>query len=521
MNGAILAVGLIVQLALLARHLTVAQLEHYGAGSVVRSVARWYSVLPWNDVAFVASMLLAAAGTLGGSGDDWPGLAGVLGIVGLLGLGALPLPLGLRGVEWRATYTRRMRVLGLVGLLITAVVNVGVLLGFGLSPLAMWLPAALSPLLVDLALLLLRPLDERTAHRYAKAAADALRRVGPRVVAITGSYGKTTTKQYLASLLSGVTSTVASPASFNNRAGLSRAVSERLEPGTEVFVAEMGTYGPGEIAELCRYFPPDVSVITAIGPVHLERMRTIEQIVTAKSEILREGAPAVLNVDHPELAALADRWTGSRVIRVATAGPDGAPQRADVVVRPIAGGFEITADGTVHRAEHPAPDTLDAGNLACAVGAILALGLDLPAALRNVGRIERPANRRTSATVAGGYTVLDDTFNSNPAGARRAVADLTRLGGAGRKVLVTPGMVELGPRQGRENEDWIADSGAHVDELIVVGHTNRSALRRGAKSAGLVVRYVARRADATVVLRSELRPGDAVLYENDLPVHYP
>jgi hypothetical protein len=144
------------------------------------------------------------------------------------------------------------------------------------------------------------------------------------VVAVTGSYGKTSTKGHIAHLVRPDRTVVATPASFNNRAGLARAVNEHLADGTEVFVAEMGTYGPGEIAELCRWCPPDISVITAIGPVHLERFGSEDRIVEAKSEILRAGDDVVLAVDDPRLAALAERGgrRGKRVLRCSV-GPTG------------------------------------------------------------------------------------------------------------------------------------------------------------------------------------------------------
>jgi UDP-N-acetylmuramoyl-tripeptide--D-alanyl-D-alanine ligase len=137
------------------------------------------------------------------------------------------------------------------------------------------------------------------------------------VIAITGSYGKTSTKLYTAHLLSGCFRTQASPASFNNRAGLSRAINEQLLDSTEIFVAEMGTYGQGEIREMCSWMKPKISAITAIGPVHLERMKSEERILQAKSEITETASTVVLQVDDPRLGELARHLenNGKRVIR--------------------------------------------------------------------------------------------------------------------------------------------------------------------------------------------------------------
>ena len=143
------------------------------------------------------------------------------------------------------------------------------------------------------------------------------------MVAITGSYGKTTTKGYVAHLVGGTLSVVPSPKSFNNQTGLAKAINENLVPGTDVFVAEMGTYGPGEIAEMCAWIRPDIAVITSIGPVHLERMGTEQRIAAAKSEILQDAGVMVLNVDSPWLAAIADREAGRRARSCAARSADG------------------------------------------------------------------------------------------------------------------------------------------------------------------------------------------------------
>ena len=116
--------------------------------------------------------------------------------------------------------------------------------------------AVATPVLVDLACAVTGPFERLAVGTYVRRARERLREVAPTVVAITGSYGKTGTKGYVAHLVAGTKTVVASPASFNNRAGLARAVNENLVDGTEVFVAEMGTYGPGEIAELCSWLRP-------------------------------------------------------------------------------------------------------------------------------------------------------------------------------------------------------------------------------------------------------------------------
>jgi UDP-N-acetylmuramoyl-tripeptide--D-alanyl-D-alanine ligase len=364
--------------------------------------------------------------------------------------------------------------------------------------------------MVDLALLPLGPIERMLGRRWVDQAAARLEASEAKVVAITGSYGKTTTKQYAGHLLAGSFRVVSSPASFNNRMGLARAINEHLLPGTEVFVAEMGTYGPGEITELTGWIPPEVAAMVAIGPVHLERFRTEGRIVAAKAEILDRARVGVISVDHPLLARLAQERAAT--MEVITVSGEGGPARVSV------GDGVIRVDGA-EVGEAP-PDVFTV-NLAAAIGIGLALGVAPSEMADRVRGLPRPEHRQTVSTSERGFTVIDDTFNSNPAGARAALDLLERHGDGGRTVVVTPGMVELGPRQHEANTSFAADSSARVDELVIVGRTNRGALLEGSGKGRASVTVVSSRDEAVAWVREHLGPGDAVLYENDLPDHYP
>ena len=332
---------------------------------------------------------------------------------------------------------------------------------------------------------------------------------------ITGSYGKTSTKVYVRDLVEGTRRVVASPASYNNRMGLSRAVNEHLADDTEVFIAEMGTYGPGEIAELCAWVPPEIAVMTAIGPVHLERFKTQANIVSAKAEILPLAGVAVFNVDHVALRELADRTIDATVWRCGTGG-----DATDVRVLPGGRGWEIHVRGSL-------VGTIDANdvfadNLACAVAVALELGVTESEIVDKAARITSPAHRQTVTTSDAGFTIIDDTFNSNPAGAARALGVLAAHGGAqSRRVLVTPGMVEMGTRAGRGQSQarrgWKRGRRRHCD----CGADQSRRAAGGNKGGGGSVIVVSTRREAVEWVRTQLGAGDVVLYENDLPDHYP
>jgi UDP-N-acetylmuramoyl-tripeptide--D-alanyl-D-alanine ligase len=250
--------------------------------------------------------------------------------------------------------------------------------------------------------------------------------------------------------------------------------------------------------------------MVSIGPVHLERFKTEERIVAAKSEILAQAPVGVISIDHPLLARLAGERAGG--IELITVSGEGHPARVSV-----ADGV-ITVDGVVLG---EAPPGVFEVNMATAIGIGLALGVEAADLVGRVGGLPRPEHRQTVSTSERGFTVIDDTFNSNPAGARTALGLLERAVDGGRKVVVTPGMVELGPRQHEANATFAADSAARADELVIVGRTNRGALLEGSGKGRASVTVVASRQEAVDWVRENLGPGDAVLYENDLPDHYP
>ncbi|MFP3915218.1 MAG: Mur ligase family protein [Actinomycetota bacterium] len=473
------------------RWLRVAQREHYLAGSATRFALRWWRLHSMN----VTLLLMGVGAILGMALDPLSGL--VAAAVAFLG----PLGLGLRGRTSPLAWTGRMRRLAATT---WALVLVAALAGWLTHP-AVTAAAVLGVhLLVDAALALLAPVERRLGKPWVDRAADALRRSGATVVAVTGSYGKTSTKGHIAHLLGETRRVLASPASFNNRMGLARAINEHLAGGIDTFVAEMGTYGPGEIAELCSWIPPDVAVITAIGPVHLERFGSEERIVEAKSEILERASVAVLNVDDPRLRRVADRERERR--RVLAVGS----RDADVVVD----GETVTVDG---RLVGRVPASAHPTNVGCAVAVALALEVPEEVIGARLAGITEPEHRLTVSRSPSDVLIIDDTFNSNPAGAEAALQALGKIGEGGRRVVITPGMVELGSRQHEENVRFAARAEEVADRVLVVGRTNRPALVEGAPGAI----PVATREEAVEWVRRHLGSGDVVLYENDLPDHYP
>jgi UDP-N-acetylmuramoyl-tripeptide--D-alanyl-D-alanine ligase len=471
------------------RWLRVAQREHYLPGSVTTFANRWRRSSPLNSVLDLLSVLGIVAVLI--LDVRWAVLVPVVTAV-------WPIGLSLKGRTSPLAWTDRLRRLAITMAAILAVAfTAGAL--FELALLIV-VPLHLIYVIVDISLWILTPYEKRLGAKWVVKAAAKLRSMDLDVVAITGSYGKTTTKNFVAHLLAGARRVLASPASFNNRMGLARAINENLTPGIEVFVAEMGTYGPGEIAELCEWIPPKVGAIVAIGPVHLERFETLENIVRSKSEILDRAEVGVICVDHPLLARLAKEQAASMEI-IEVSGTDQIVIAGDSVMNVPEGAF--------------------GANLAVALGICRALGVDLDELISRVADLPTAEHRQSVTTGAAGFSIIDDTFNSNPEGARSALELLTEIGAHGRTAVITPGMVELGPVQDEENRAFAEESASRVDHLVIVGRTNRRALREGSANGKASVTVVASREEAVEWARANLGGGDAVLYENDLPDHYP
>jgi UDP-N-acetylmuramoyl-tripeptide--D-alanyl-D-alanine ligase len=423
-----------------------------------------------------------------------------------------PWGLSIKGRTGPLVWTRRATTTAVVA----TVVCVGIAF-VGLVSSRPWLPAAVMvwavPVILDVTTRVLKSYEEHRSKRFVDQAVARLNRVHPRVVAITGSYGKTSTKYHLAQLM-GNDGIVVTPRSFNNRAGLSRAINENLADGTRIFVAEMGTYGPGEIRSLSSWCVPEIAVVTALGPVHLERMKRLDVIESAKYEITERASVVIVNIDDVVLARWPEKLAATGT-RVRTAGSTNAS--ASVRVGVDGPNWTVSVDGSII-GTGPAIVGVQATNLACALAAALELGVPINELLERLGRVAAVENRSNMVTAASGVEVIDDTFNANPASAASALKLLANLDLTGRRVVVTPGLVELGREQYGENLALARKVAFIGAELLVVNRTNAVPLAIGFDGP---VRRFNTRDEAVAWVRSALVPGDGVLYLNDLPDHYP
>jgi UDP-N-acetylmuramoyl-tripeptide--D-alanyl-D-alanine ligase len=320
-------------------------------------------------------------------------------------------------------------------------------------------------------------------HSIQQVGRRALARSGARVAAITGSTGKTTTKDVLVSMLRAAGARAeGTPGNMNTEIGVPIAILG-LDDDVEVAVVEMGMRGVGQIAELAALAPPDVACITGVGPAHLELLGTVENVAAAKSELigaLRAGGTAVIPEDEPLLE------------------PHVARLAPGVSVRRFGDEPAIDVDLRLEKA-------WQRRNAAAAVEVCLALGLSPDPAIPVAPELS--AMRGQEYPLDGGGILIEDCYNANPVSMRAALEDLARR--PGRRVAILGDMMELGPEEARyHREIGEAVDGMGIEVLITVGERARSYGQVASRAAA--ASYENAEAAAADV-PDALRPGDVVL----------
>jgi UDP-N-acetylmuramoyl-tripeptide--D-alanyl-D-alanine ligase len=406
----------------------------------------------------------------------------------------------------------------------------GVAVAVATGPVVLWIAVVqLVPLALVGANLLLAPLEAQTQRRYWREAQAVLRRIDPMVIAITGSYGKTSVKHILGHVLVTAAPTLITPGSVNTAMGIARVVRERLQPHHRYFIVEMGAYGPGSIRRLCALTPPRMGIVTAIGMAHYERFKTLETVAEAKFElaeaVVANGGKTIAAADALEFAAprrFHEAHPGALLLVGSQEdSPCGASITIDAMRQDIDGvAVTVTWQGRKYELRAPLFGLQQGRNIALAFAAACTLGLapeDVVASLRSTPQI---AHRLEVKREANGATLIDDAYNSNPVGFAAAleVLDVLRSPG-GRRILVTPGMVELGAAHDEEHRRIGRLAATHVDVLVAVAPHHVAPLAQSFAEAAPAAEIVSCPgfAEAQAWMARNVATGDVVLLENDLP----
>ncbi|MGN0777685.1 MAG: UDP-N-acetylmuramoyl-tripeptide--D-alanyl-D-alanine ligase [Aristaeellaceae bacterium] len=502
------------------------QLESYQFPGYFRTLRRNLPgvLIPGGALCLAETLLIAAFGWSVQSGWLHGALAGVL--LAAFSVGAAWL-IRVLTAEKKAkkplVFTPRVKRLYAV----SAVVYTAVLAMLRGMLGAYWVWLGLFPLLlplwVALAGLLAWPIEKLISEMYFRDAQRMLRERPDLIkIGITGSYGKTSVKFILGTMLSEKYQTLVTPSSFNTPMGVTKIIRTKLQPAHQVFVAEMGARHVGDIKEMCRLVHPTYGVLTSVGPQHLDTFKTLERIKKTKYELM-DAIPADGCCFFPDdgdiCRELYDRTQKDKRLCCLHAG-DADVWAEDLAVSPQGSSFTLcTKDERIH-CQTRLLGAHNIQNILLAATVCLHLQLTLRQIARGISRLE-PVEHRLQLIPSTGVTIIDDAFNSNPRGAQAALEVLREF--SGRRIIITPGMVELGGEEAAFNRSFGRKIADCVDVAILVGRRHTQPIAEGLREAGFPeenIHPVGSLSDASALLGILGRPGDVALFENDLPDNY-
>jgi len=339
----------------------------------------------------------------------------------------------------------------------------------------------LNPIIVLIAMFINIPEEKYVYFYFKRKAQKKLKLMNHlKVIGITGSYGKTSSKNILKAILNYKYNALATPKNLNTYYGLMMTINNYMDKFTDIFIAEMGAYTKGEIAGLCRFVKPQYGILTTIGTAHLETFGSEQNIIDAKFELI-ESLPktgfAILNKDDPKQVS----YHLKNKVRVIWIGIDNTD--ADIVARNIkcsykGTSFDVKFSGekeTYHfetklLGKHNVYNILD--GIACGKE----FGIEIDDLIQAV-RTVQPVEHRLELKTIGNFNMIDDAYNSNPTGAKRALEVLDMM--PGEKVVVTPGMVELGEKEEEYNKEFGREIASVADYVLLIGENKTKPIKEG------------------------------------------
>lgn len=411
-----------------------------------------------------------------------------------------------------------------------AATSVAVTSGFGL---ALFL---LAPVWLVAGNALMQPAEAALRRRYLQQAADRLHKTRPKIIGITGSYGKTTTKSFLRDIMSLRYQTYATPKSYNTLMGISLAINRDLADDyrTEYFISEMGAYVEGEIARICQLTPPDIAIVTEVGPQHLERFGSLENIKRAKYELvshLPADGVAAFNWDNVYIREMvakdypATRLTVSRAVSLDEARAQRITWIASDISESLSGvAFQAThvASGNQARITTGIVGEHNVTNLLLCIAVASHEGIPLRDIALRIRGLQPAESRLAAETSAAGITIINDAYSANPQGIVSALKVL-RLYDTGKRLLITPGMVELGELQDRENRKLGLLAAESATDIILIGAGQTASISQAIRSTDFDqsrLQVLDELDEAVRWYQQNLGAGDTVLFLNDLPDTY-
>ena len=486
------------------------QLESYQLPGFYRSVKRnaKKALLPWAALGTILFFLALL------------GLPAILCVL-LLGAASLLLFLQAKKEKLKKPFVLTERVKRLIAMHAATAFVVSLIAGAAYPPLRWALPA-FEALLIALAAVCAQPIEKQINQQFIDDAKNRLDKNPALIkIGITGSYGKTSTKFLLRDILSVKYNVLATPSSFNTTMGVTRVIREQLMPSHQVFIAEMGARHVGDIKELVDLVHPTMGLLTSVGPQHLDTFGTIERIKNTKYELidgLPENGTAILARDGAICEELYNRCPLEKKYM-----PGDLMTASDMEWGPFGTRFTLTdvETGESARCETRLLGEHSIANLLLCCTAARTLGMTPAEIALGVARCQPVEHRLELLSGGGGVSIIDDAFNANPVGAKAALRVLK--GFPGRRIIITPGMVELGGEEAQFNREFGEQMADSVDVAILVGRRHTQPIVEGLTAKGFPnekIHVVSSLEESTKVLHAMMQAGDVVLYENDLPDNY-
>jgi UDP-N-acetylmuramoyl-tripeptide--D-alanyl-D-alanine ligase len=386
-----------------------------------------------------------------------------------------------------------------------------------------------APLILVIGNLVMTPAEAFFRRRFVSRARNAVQEVNPIVIGITGSYGKTSTKTYLAHILNGRYHAYPTPKSYNTLMGVCIAINNDIagHHNIDYFICEMGAYVPGEIRQICDLVHPSISLVVEVGPQHLERFGTLENIASAKYEIIKalpQNGVGVFNWDNPHIRAMAQRGYPDTRLTISTDPASDARFVASDITESLAG---LTFTVTDHQTNTSEPFTTpllgqhNVTNILLATAVAVHEGMSLREIALRVLTLQPAESRLTRQTTAQGITIINDAYSANPVGVVHALHVLS-LYDNGRRLLITPGMVELGTLMESENRKLGEIAAQNATDVILVGKQT-APIKDGLLHSGFPpdhLQTVDTLSESVQWYQANLKAGDTVLFLNDLPDTY-
>ena len=387
---------------------------------------------------------------------------------------------------------------------------------------------AITPMLVPvislLGVVILYPIEKLIVKAYKSKCKKVLKNHKDLiVVGITGSYGKTSTKVYLTKFLEKKYKVCATPSSYNTPMGICKVVLEDLKTDDDVLIAEMGATNVGDIKELCDMVSPQYGIITAVGEQHLETFKSLDNIIKTKSELyqcLPSDAICVFNAANINTKTMFNDCTLKN--KIAT-GDDGCFLQAKNIVATCEGlEFDIVYNGKDYSTNTAILGEHNVQNILSAAGLALKMGVSIKQIVNVIPTLKPAEHRLELKHLENDIVLIDDSFNSNIQGTAVALETL-KLFEDNRKIVITPGLVELGKRENAENYELGVRIAQSCDLAILVGQNQSKNIKQGLIDTGFDEKNIIMQDslfEVTNLFKTLLKSGDVVLLENDLPDNY-